>query len=79
VKRRGGGGGRYVAGWYERDGSRLYVSRGLATPSTPVRLDGHPELAMFTFGHRDSGRCLTAACGGRSVDRSPDIRRAEAG
>jgi predicted MPP superfamily phosphohydrolase len=51
--KRHGGGGRYEAGWYERGGSRLYVSRGLATPSTPVRLGGQPELAMFTFGPHD--------------------------
>jgi hypothetical protein len=43
------GGGRYEAGWYERDGSRLYVSRGLAKPLGSVRLFGQPEIALFTL------------------------------
>jgi hypothetical protein len=42
--------GRYVAGWYERDGSRLYVSRGIAAKGIPVRLFCRPEIALFTLG-----------------------------
>ena len=30
--------GRYVAGWYERNGSRLYVSRGIGAKTLPIRL-----------------------------------------
>jgi uncharacterized protein len=43
------GGGRYEAGWYERNGSRLYVSRGLAKPGGAIRLFGQPEIAIFTL------------------------------
>jgi predicted MPP superfamily phosphohydrolase len=42
--------GRYVAGWYERDGSRLYVSRGIGAKTLPVRLWCRPEVALFTLG-----------------------------
>mgnify|MGYP001461185199 CR=1 FL=1 len=41
--------GRYVAGWYERNGSRLYVSRGIAAKGLPVRLFCRPEIALFTL------------------------------
>jgi len=37
----------YVSGWYERQGSRMYVSRGVGSPSLPVRVACAPELAMF--------------------------------
>jgi len=40
----------YVSGWYERSGSRMYVSRGLATPGLPVRMFCRPEVALFTIG-----------------------------
>jgi uncharacterized protein len=42
----------YVAGWYERSGTRMYVSRGLATPGLPVRMFCRPEIALFTLGTR---------------------------
>lgn len=42
--------GRYVAGWYERDGSRLYVSRGIAAKGLPMRFFCRPEVAIFTLG-----------------------------
>jgi len=41
--------GRYVAGWYERNGSRLYVSRGIGAKTLPIRLWCRPELALFTL------------------------------
>lgn len=40
----------YVSGWYEREGSRMYVSRGIGCPSLPVRIACPPELAVFEFG-----------------------------
>lgn len=43
------GSGGYVAGWYERNGSRLYVSRGLGAKTLPVRLFCPPEVALFTL------------------------------
>jgi uncharacterized protein len=43
------GSGRYVAGWYERGGSRLYVSRGIGAKTLPMRIFCPPELALFTL------------------------------
>jgi predicted MPP superfamily phosphohydrolase len=40
----------YVAGWYEKRGSRLYVSRGIGTSIAPARLFCRPELAVHTLG-----------------------------
>lgn len=37
----------YVSGWYERAGSRMYVSRGIGAPGFPVRLNCAPEIAVF--------------------------------
>jgi uncharacterized protein len=44
------GSGRYLEGWYEARGSRLYVSRGVGTSTLPVRFRCRPELAMITVG-----------------------------
>jgi predicted MPP superfamily phosphohydrolase len=44
------GSGRYLAGWYEVNGSRMYVSRGLGTSTLPVRFRCRPELAVITVG-----------------------------
>jgi hypothetical protein len=43
------GSGRYAAGWYERNGSRLYVTRGIGAKTLPVRLFCRPEVAIFTL------------------------------
>jgi predicted MPP superfamily phosphohydrolase len=43
------GSGRYVSGWYEQRGSRLYVSRGIASTAIPVRTFCRPEIALFTL------------------------------
>ena len=40
----------YVSGWYQRGGSLMYVSRGLAAPGLPVRMFCRPEIALFTIG-----------------------------
>ena len=37
--------GPYVAGWYERDGTWLFVSRGVGWSIAPVRLWCPPEVA----------------------------------
>ena len=37
----------YVSGWYERGGSRMYVSRGIGSPSLPIRIACAPEIAIF--------------------------------
>jgi len=44
------GTGRFVHGWYERGGAKLYVSRGLGTTILPLRLFCRPELAIVTVG-----------------------------
>jgi hypothetical protein len=44
------GSGRYLEGWYEAGGSRLYVSRGIGTSVLPVRFLCRPELAILTVG-----------------------------
>jgi len=41
--------GRYVAGWFERKGSRMYVSRGIGMSVVPIRLFCRPELAIITL------------------------------
>jgi uncharacterized protein len=47
--------GRYVEGWYESGGSRLYVSRGIGTSVLPVRFLCRPELAIITLGRSPEG------------------------
>jgi predicted MPP superfamily phosphohydrolase len=43
------GSGRFLAGWYEEEGSRLYVSRGIGTTFLPVRFLCRSELAIITI------------------------------
>jgi hypothetical protein len=49
------GSGRYVAGWYARGETRMYVSRGVGTSTLPVRFACRPEVALLTLVPR-SGR-----------------------
>lgn len=44
------GSGPYLEGWYERAGSKLYVSRGIGTSVLPLRFFCRPELAIITLG-----------------------------
>ncbi len=44
------GSGRFLAGWYELSGSRMYVSRGIGTSTLPVRFLCRPELGILTVG-----------------------------
>ena len=41
--------GRYVDGWYEVKGSRMYVSRGIGTSILPVRFLCRPEIAVIVL------------------------------
>lgn len=41
------GSGRFVAGFYDVPGCRLYVSRGVGTSVLPVRWGPAPEIAVF--------------------------------
>lgn len=40
--------GPYVEGWFEQNGSRMYVSRGVGTTFLPIRFFCRPELAIVT-------------------------------
>lgn len=44
------GSGRYLEGWYNENGSRMYVSRGIGTSTLPIRFRCRPELAIITVG-----------------------------
>ncbi|HVO29750.1 MAG TPA: metallophosphoesterase [bacterium] len=41
------GSGSYLEGWYERAGSKMYVSRGIGTSVLPIRFHCAPELAII--------------------------------
>jgi predicted MPP superfamily phosphohydrolase len=43
------GSGAYEAGWYERQGTKLYVSRGLGNSIMDLRFMCRPELAIITL------------------------------
>jgi uncharacterized protein len=38
--------GRYLEGWYESKGSRMYVSRGIGTSILPIRFMCRPEITI---------------------------------
>lgn len=38
---------RYTGGWYEQDGTRLYVNRGIGTTGSPIRFGARPEITIF--------------------------------
>jgi predicted MPP superfamily phosphohydrolase len=40
---------RYPVGWYNINGNRLYVSRGLGQSGLQLRFNARPELAIFEF------------------------------
>jgi uncharacterized protein len=40
------GSGRYLAGWYQRGGVAMYVSRGVGTSILPVRFGARPEVSI---------------------------------
>src|SRR5579864_486956 len=37
----------YVRGWFEKQGSQLYVNRGIGTIGVPIRFDAPPEVTLF--------------------------------
>lgn len=43
------GSGRFVAGFYDVPGCRLFVSRGVGTSVMPLRLGAPPEVVVFEF------------------------------
>lgn len=44
------GSGRFLEGWYEERGSRMYVSRGLGTSTIYARFLCRPEVTFITVG-----------------------------
>jgi uncharacterized protein len=51
--------GRFLAGWYEQDGTKMYVNRGLGMSDLPVRFLCRPEISVFTI-HPEGGRSSAA-------------------
>lgn len=43
------GSGPYVAGWYQKHQSQMYVSQGIGTSIYPIRFFCRPEIAMITL------------------------------
>lgn len=43
------GSSKYVAGWYQKDRKRMYVSRGVGTSIFKIRFLARPELAYVTL------------------------------
>lgn len=41
--------GPYLAGWYEKDGSKMYVNRGIGWSMLPVRFLCRPEVTIVTI------------------------------
>ena len=41
------GTGNYDQGWFEKENSRLFVSRGIGTSILPIRINCSPELAII--------------------------------
>ena len=41
--------GRFVEGWYEEKGTRMYVNRGLGMSNLPIRFLCRPEITFFTL------------------------------
>jgi hypothetical protein len=37
----------YVAGWFQKPGSRLYVNRGIGTIGIPLRIGAPPEITIY--------------------------------
>ncbi|HKV47062.1 MAG TPA: metallophosphoesterase [Candidatus Acidoferrales bacterium] len=40
--------GSYVAGWYTKNGSKMYVNRGIGWTALPIRLLCRPEVTIIT-------------------------------
>ena len=46
------GSGAFLAGWYEKNGTRMYVSRGIGNTIMDARFLCRPEIAIITVGPR---------------------------
>jgi hypothetical protein len=43
------GSGRYLEGWYEERGTKMYVNRGIGMSVLPIRFRCRPEVAIITI------------------------------
>ena len=43
------GSGDYLKGWYESQGTKMYVSRGIGMTILPVRFGSRPEAPIFNY------------------------------
>ncbi|HEV2223657.1 MAG TPA: hypothetical protein VGR84_11700 [Candidatus Acidoferrales bacterium] len=43
------GSGRFLEGWHEEKGSRMYVNRGMGMSNLPVRFLCRPEVTFITL------------------------------
>lgn len=41
--------GRFLEGWYEENGTKMYVNRGLGMSNLPIRFLCRPEISFFTI------------------------------
>jgi hypothetical protein len=41
----------YVAGWFRKPGSQLYVNRGIGTIGIPIRAGAPPEITVYRLRH----------------------------
>jgi uncharacterized protein len=48
--------GAYVAGWYQRERAKMFVSRGIGTSVLPVRFNCRPELALIRVSSSNGTR-----------------------
>jgi len=39
----------YVAGWFQKPGSQLYVNRGIGTVFVPIRIGAPPEITVYSL------------------------------
>jgi uncharacterized protein len=61
--------GQYISGWFERQGTRMYVNRGIGTSVLDVRILSRPEIAIITIG--DDGSSALS----RDIELNPSNSR----
>ena len=45
----------YVAGWFRKPGSQLYVNRGIGTIGVPIRIGAPPEITIYQLTRGSEG------------------------
>jgi predicted MPP superfamily phosphohydrolase len=44
---------RYIGGWCEKRGTKLYVNRGIGTTGFPIRPGARPEITVLELTTQD--------------------------